>query len=167
MRAVPKGWAFLVLWLWWGPACAEDSDEPDDADAMEEMSSDDGSTSDQGVGSSDDGSQPQIPPPDPVDDAMVEFRITPGTGSGPWNGLESLVVVRVGQVLRIHNDDIVGHTLHTYGMPVEHGEWIQPGEYADHEVITEYDPGVGPPSTYGHEAGEPASFWVMAVPSDP
>ncbi len=157
----------LAMLSWLGPACHEDPGEPNSFEPVGSAESTTAAepieTDESGAEPSDGGVEPTGSPADCGNDAVVEFRIEPGTGSGAWNSRENILTVRVGQVLRIHNDDVVGHTLHTYGAPVEHGEWIEPGAHADHEVIEEYDPGSGPPWTYGHEAGESAAFWLRGV----
>lgn len=115
-----------------------DDDEPGD----EEVSQGDESS---GMRPSD-SSEPPPPagPPDP-EESIVEFRIRLGTGPSSWNVEQELVTVYVGQVLRIYNDDGIGHTLHASGAPVDHGEWIEPGAFMDHTVVAPYDPGEGPP----------------------
>src|SRR5262245_50451183 len=44
---------------------------------------------------------------------VVEFRIAQGTGTNSWNTEETKVEVKVGDILRIINDDDVVHRLHT------------------------------------------------------
>ena len=45
------------------------------------------------------------------------FRIANATGTNAWNSSASPIVVFVGQVLRVCNDDSVAHQLHTDGVP--------------------------------------------------
>ncbi|MEM9190989.1 MAG: hypothetical protein AAGF12_17520 [Myxococcota bacterium] len=99
--------------------------------------------------------------PPPLGD-LVEFTIVRGTGSEPWNRQDDPVRVYVGQTLRIHNDDAIGHILHTFGAPCDHGELIEPGRYRDHEIIDEFYPSVERSEVYDHEAGETARFWLEA-----
>lgn len=65
------------------------------------------------------------------DERVVEFRIKPGTGSGAWNTQDAPVNLKVGQVLRIINDDTIRHRLHTDGAPCPHGNNIAPGQSED------------------------------------
>jgi len=94
--------------------------------------------------------------------AVVEFRIPPGTGSGPWNRFEAPVVVSVGQTLRIHNDDSIAHTVHSNGAPFRHGRSIPPGGFADHPIVEPVTPTQGAPTNYDHDAGTGAAFWVVS-----
>jgi hypothetical protein len=55
------------------------------------------------------------------DPNVVIFRIKAGTGKASWNTEATEVDVKVGQVLRIVNDDSVPHRLHTNGKPCPHG----------------------------------------------
>lgn len=74
--------------------------------------------------------------------------------------------VVVGQVLRIHNDDTVAHTLHSTGTPFAHGPTIQPGEFADHPIIEALTPSRAAPVNYEHAVGTNAPFWVEATMAD-
>lgn len=65
------------------------------------------------------------------DDKIVEFRIPKGTGNGAWNTAATPATLKVGQTLRIYNDDTVVHQMHTNGAPCPHGNIIQPGAYGD------------------------------------
>lgn len=65
------------------------------------------------------------------DDRIVEFRIPKGTGNGAWNTAATPAKFKVGQTLRIYNDDTVIHQMHTNGAPCPHGDVIQPGAYGD------------------------------------
>lgn len=97
---------------------------------------------------------------------LVEFRIPAGTQGGPWNTFDNPVRVSIGQTLRIYNDDIVPHTTHSNGAPFEHGPTIQPGEFADHPIITALTPDPAAPANYEHDAGVTAPFWVVANQAD-
>jgi len=93
---------------------------------------------------------------------IVEFHIAKGTGSGPWNTRATMVTVKVGQVLRVINDDDVEHLLHTFGRPCEHqGPASQPGEFYDCEITTTADPDVD--LMYDHNFGAKSRFYVRAV----
>lgn len=94
---------------------------------------------------------------------IVEFRIAAGTGGGSWNAFDEPVRVTVGQVLRIHNDDTVPHTAHSNGTPFRHGPTIQPGGFADHEIVATLTPDPAVPANYEHDRGPAAPFWVVAT----
>lgn len=93
---------------------------------------------------------------------IVEFHIAKGTGQGPWNTRATLVTVKVGQVLRIVNDDDIAHTLHTFGRPCDHqGAESRPGEFYDCEITTTADPDVD--LMYDHFFGASSRFYVKAI----
>ncbi len=95
-------------------------------------------------------------------DDIVEFHIASGTGSKPWNTQETTVNVKIGQTLRIINDDSVAHTLHTFGKPCPHQpDDSQPGEFYDCEITKTADPRVD--LMYDHGFGEKARFFVKAT----
>lgn len=73
---------------------------------------------------------------------VVEFRIKKGTGQGDWNTRRGVVEVKVGDVLRIFNDDTIDHYLHTNNdRPCEHGKRaFGPGKSYDCVVINVADP---------------------------
>jgi hypothetical protein len=58
-------------------------------------------------------------------DGTVEFRIAAGTGSKPWNSQSEPLKLKVGQKLKIINDDSTAHWLHTDGAPCGHGNNTQ------------------------------------------
>jgi hypothetical protein len=61
------------------------------------------------------------PTPAPTKDPnVVEFHIKPGTGAKGYNTAATAVTVKVGQTLRLFNDDTVVHRLHTSGAPCPH-----------------------------------------------
>lgn len=96
---------------------------------------------------------------------VVEFRIKAGTGSGPWNTRETMVTVKVGQTLRIVNDDSTVHRLHTGGAPCPHqpGSGLKNGEEYLCKIERTLDVGNGRPATYDHISGQNASFFLKAV----
>ena len=107
---------------------------------------------------------PTVAPAEPSEAAgVVEFRIRIGTQGGPWNRYEDRVRVELGQILRVHNDDVVPHTVHSAGAPFAHGPTIQPGQSADHAIVQVHTPDPGKPQTYEHDAGPSAPFWVEAL----
>ncbi len=115
------------------------------------------------------GSAPTTPTtPTAQPGSIVEFRIRSGTQAGPWNSFDDPVRVAVGQTLRVHNDDVVPHTIHSDGAPFAHGPTIQPGQYADHPILEPLTPVRDAPVNYEHDAGVGAPFWVAAtMPAEP
>ena len=113
-----------------------------------------------------------VPAPNGVseDGSVVIFHIrTPRPHDGPWNARETAVEVKVGQILRLVNDDYtdhdpgedgVKHYLHTPGVPCEHGS----APFAD-----TYDCVITAPSDpdrnvlYDHNFGPQARFFVHAT----
>lgn len=95
---------------------------------------------------------------------IVEFHIPLGTKLKPWNTPETVVEVRVGQTLRIVNDDTVVHRLHTNDdRPCLHQpESSRPGEFYDCLIINTADPEVD--LMYEHNVGSSARFYVRATP---
>ncbi len=104
---------------------------------------------------------PNTPPQDPN---VVVFRIKAGTGNQPWNTADTMVTVKVGQTLRIVNDDTVTHRLHTGGAPCPHGTNFGPGASYDCVATRALDPAATPGRTYDHIVGNTALFYVKAVP---
>ena len=108
------------------------------------------------------------PAPDVVvptqDPNIVEFHIKAGTGKSPWNTAAETVIVKVGQTLRLINDDSVTHRLHTGGSPCPHGDNFAPGKTYDCVVTKTIDPAKTPGATYDHIAGPKATFFLKAVP---
>ena len=96
---------------------------------------------------------------------VVEFRIKEGTGSGPWNTRDTMVTVRVGDTLKIVNDDMTVHRLHTGGAPCPHqpGNGLQKGQEYSCEIRSPLEVGPGAPATYDHNQGTAASFFLRAV----
>jgi hypothetical protein len=90
----------------------------------------------------------------------VVFHIPSGTGQGAWNDGSSRVIAKVGDTLRIVNDDSVAHRLHTAGRPFPHPDApIFPGASADFVLKTPFDPGADGPLT-DHEQGQQALFFL-------
>ena len=110
---------------------------------------------------------PQTPPspaPPTPSPATVIFHIPSGTGRGPWNDGSGRVVAKVGDILRIINDDSVAHRLHTSGRPFPHPEAdIFPGGTADFVLQTPFDPSADGPLT-DHDQGPQALFFLEVTP---
>lgn len=89
---------------------------------------------------------------------IVEFRIPAGTQNNSWNTQETPIVFKVGDTIRIFNDDSTLHRLHTNGAPCGHGPDIKPGKswdcLAKYALSSTQD---GP--LYDHYAGETAEVW--------
>ena len=95
-------------------------------------------------------------------DSLVEFHIRKGTGEGAWNTPQTLLDLKVGQTLRIINDDTVPHRLHTFGRPCPHQpEDSQPGEFYDCGLADSVDPRVE--VLYDHNFGERARFYLRVT----
>lgn len=93
---------------------------------------------------------------------IVEFHIAPGTGSGAWNTRATMVNVKVGQTLRIINDDDIPHLLHTFDRPCAHqGPESLPGQHYDCVISTTANPDID--LLYDHNFGEKSRFWVRAT----
>jgi hypothetical protein len=101
---------------------------------------------------------------DGTDPNVVVFRIPAGTGNAAWNAKGAMVDVKVGQTLRIFNDDTVAHRMHTGGAPCGHQpEMTPPGGAFDCIVSRPVDPsGADQPPTYDHGFGRNAMFWVRS-----
>lgn len=69
---------------------------------------------------------------------IKEFRIPAGTGNGAWNTAQTPIVARIGDTVRIFNDDTVTHRLHTNGRPCPHGADIRPGESRDCVIQSQF-----------------------------
>ena len=107
----------------------------------------------------------KAPPPPPQDPNLVVFKIAAGTGTGPWNQKAATVITKVGQTLRIINEDTVRHRLHTGGSPFAHGANIEPGAMIEYKIESEIDPTAATQApTYDHGAGRAANFWLKANP---
>jgi hypothetical protein len=93
---------------------------------------------------------------------IVEFHIKPGTGNQPWNTTEEIIIAKVGNILRIVNDDTVSHRPHTSGAPFPHpGSDIPPGEHADYLLQAPFPSSPGAiEALYDHAFGQAAQFWI-------
>lgn len=96
----------------------------------------------------------------------VDFFITNGTGSDAWNSRDEPVVIYVGQILRVFNDDSRDHQIHSPDDgPFPHGNRIAPGAFATYEIEAPLE--IGDRATlYDHNDGPSAAFWVMALERD-
>ena len=94
--------------------------------------------------------------------AQVDFRILKGTGNSSWNTEDQAVQVKIGDVLRIYNDDDVVHQLHTPSTPCPHGRPIQPGQSGDCAIKSAYDVAKSGP-LYEHNVGPEARFWLKVA----
>ena len=92
---------------------------------------------------------------------IVEFHIANGTQKGPWNTAETTVQVKVGQTLRIINDDTIAHLLHTPGKPCPHGSSFGPGKYYD--CVIENTASPENDILYDHQFGSTSRFYVRAT----
>lgn len=93
---------------------------------------------------------------------VKEFHIKAGTGKGAWNTRDAVMEVKVGDTLRLVNDDNVAHYLHTFGKPCIHGtKPFGPGESYDCQVIKVADPDKD--VCYDHQFGSQSRFYVRAT----
>jgi len=91
---------------------------------------------------------------------VVEFHIPRGVAAGPWNTREQMIQARVGDTLRLVNDDTVPRRLHTSGSPFPHPDAdIMPGQAEDLVLLTPFDPGINQP-LHDHVHGLAAQFWI-------
>lgn len=108
------------------------------------------------------GTPPEPPQPG---DGVVEFRIAAGTNGNAWNTQATMVIARVGETLRLVNDDAVPHRLHTNGIPFPHpNNDIMPGQSADYVLASPFQSGVNG-SVYDHDSGSDALFWITVQPA--
>lgn len=91
---------------------------------------------------------------------IIEFRIKAGTGDGEWNSSSESLKLKVGQTLRVYNDDSEVHALHTNGVPCDHGDDIKPGKYWNCELKTEFKGG----SLYDHHNQQTGRFYFSVSP---
>lgn len=104
-------------------------------------------------------------PTTPTDDPnIVIFRVQAGTGTAPWNVAAQTVQVKVGQTLRLINDDSIIHRLHTNGAPCPHGSNFAPGTSYDCKITKAFDSAKTPAGMYDHIAGMTATFNVKVSP---
>lgn len=97
-----------------------------------------------------------------ADGQVVVFEIAPGTGGGAWNDRASQINLRIGDVLRIVNNDSIVHTLHTDGAPCPHGEDMAPnGGTRDCVIAKPFDPDVEGP-LYDHRFPQSGFFYLKA-----
>jgi len=91
----------------------------------------------------------------------IEFKIPKGTTNKPWNTRDRFVSVKVGDTLRLVNDDTVDHHLHTNGRPCPHGtKAFKPGETYDCVISKPADPDKD--ILYDHQHGPTSRFYVQA-----
>lgn len=99
---------------------------------------------------------------DEFDAEIVEFHIAPGTGKNPWNTPDTMVRVKVGQTLRIINEDNMVHMLHTNGKPCPHQpKDSKTGDYYDCFIKTPVTPEKD--ILYDHNVGSKARFYLEAT----
>lgn len=103
----------------------------------------------------------QTSSPSPMN-LIVNFTILPGTGTQPWNTMQDIITLKIGQTLRIKNDDTVPHRLHTNGSPCPHGAEFAAGSTFECVVSKAFEPGNSP--LYDHIGGPSAAFWIRAIP---
>ena len=99
------------------------------------------------------------PPPGHV----VVFHIPLGGSTTSWNTPANPVLAKVGDTLRLVNDDLVMHQLHTNGQPFGHPSMgIAPGQWADYVLLSTFSP---PAFLYSHLYGPSIQFFIQVVPA--
>jgi hypothetical protein len=95
---------------------------------------------------------------------VVVFHIPVGGNTTSWNTAAMPVVAKVGDTLRLVNDDVVAHRLHTDGMaPFAHPAMdIGPGQSADFLLQNEFGP---PGYLYDHDSGPNIRFFIQVLPA--
>ncbi len=91
---------------------------------------------------------------------IIEFRIVKGTGSQAWNSPGQTLMLKVGDTLRIYNDDDVVHQLHTPGRPCSHGRSFAPGTSFDCVASKSYSLSRDG-AIYDHGHGPKAPFYIL------
>jgi hypothetical protein len=90
--------------------------------------------------------------------SVVEFHIKAGGSS--WNTKEEPLHAKVGDVLRLVNDDDIAHALHTDGTPCEHGDDIPAhGGVWEGVLFAAYDSAVVGPLRDHYNFLE--KFWIV------
>ncbi len=95
---------------------------------------------------------------------VVEFKIAAGTGIKNWNTEATALTLKVGQTLRITNEDDIPHRFHTLGAPCPHQPtaMVKGGSYVcELKTTVSFNPGRDP-QTYDHERkqGEKRLFYL-------
>ena len=96
--------------------------------------------------------------------SLIEFHIVAGTARSAWNTKETAVTVKIGDTLRIINDDTSVHRLHTNGIPCPHAaaNMEAGGGFYDCVIAKAIDPETDG-ALYDHNHGPNAAFWVKTV----
>lgn len=94
--------------------------------------------------------------------AIIDFHIPLGTGSGPWNTMATVVEARIGDTVRIINDDTIEHLMHTFDRPCPHQPVpSKPGDVYECEISTTADPRID--TLYDHNFGIKSRFYLKAT----
>lgn len=95
-----------------------------------------------------------------IPSGLVTFHIPAGTGTQAWNTAETAVLAKVGDTLRLVNDDAVPHRLHTNGAPFPHpANDIPPGQSADFVL----EKAIRGEPLFDHAAGLNARFFINVL----
>lgn len=109
------------------------------------------------------GATPPPSVPMPGGPKLVVFHIVQGTGDGPWNTVANPVVAKVGDTLRVYNDDTTGRgkQIHASGKPFNHAATaIAAGAFKDYLISQIADPTVD--RVYNHLVGNAARLYIRA-----
>ena len=98
--------------------------------------------------------------PQPVID-YTKFHIKVGTGKAPWNTATTPIILKIGDVLTIYNDDTVTHRMHTFGAPCPHGVDVAPGASTTCKIGSVIDTVAKPGETYDHIVGPSALIYIQ------
>ncbi|MDA8793670.1 hypothetical protein N9N67_10500 [Bacteriovoracaceae bacterium] len=97
---------------------------------------------------------------DYLNSGIVDYYINLGTNKLSWNRAETTLKLKLGDILRIHNKDLIDHQLHTNGKPCPHGARIKPGDFFDCVVTKTYNEKNDGP-IYDHLYGRNARFYLQ------
>ena len=90
---------------------------------------------------------------------IVTFNIMKDAEMADWNTKETMIMLKVGDVLKLVNNDTVVHAMHTNGSPCSHTPDIEPGESYNAKMTSTYNPmKMGPLYDHYHSGSK---FWLM------
>ena len=79
--------------------------------------------------------------------------------------MNTVIEAKIGQTIRIYNDDTQNHRLHTSGAPCPHQpNNTPPGGFFDCVVSQAIEPNFDNSRTYNHNVNESAAVYIRATP---
>lgn len=120
-----------------------------------------------GSGTSSGGNSSGTGTPTPANPNIVTFAIPLGQAAAPWGSAANPIRGRVGQTLRITNNDSEVHRIHTGGSPFPHTNNIAPGATADfplNSAITNLPTTPSLAQIYEHNKGSSAVIYMVITP---